>query len=220
MATSVLNREIAQQDATQPIPRSGTHYTPPPGKDEEGRVLETTVQTIQGTPESLYALWSDLTSFPRWQEYVISVTPGEAGTSHWVMGNPEDADGKRVEFNSKIVEDIPGKRIAWQSQDEHINVSGTVNFTQSPAGRGTVVTLSQLMNVPGGIFGNAVAGIVARSPRQILVENLRHFKQLAEAGEIPSVKGQPHGPRGISGGIKEWLYGDTNPTPPGTSVQE
>jgi hypothetical protein len=48
-------------------------------------------------------------------------------------------------------------------------------------------------------------------------ENLRHFKELAETGEIPSVKGQPHGPRGVIGGIKEWMYGETNPTPPGTS---
>jgi hypothetical protein len=41
---------------------------------------------------------------------------------------------------------------------------------------------------------------------------------MAEAGEVPSVKNQPHGPRGVVGKVKEWMYGETNPTPPGTSV--
>jgi hypothetical protein len=70
-----------------------------------------------------------------------------------------------------------------------------------------------------GALGNALAGVAKRSPRQTVIEDLRHFKQIVETGEIPSVKGQPHGPRGISGGIKEWMYGEINPTPPGSSDQ-
>jgi hypothetical protein len=65
-------------------------------------------------------------------------------------------------------------------------------------------------------LANAAASTAKRGPKQTVIEDLRHFKELAETGEIPTVKGQPHGPRGLTGGIKEWMYGETNPTPPGT----
>ena len=220
MTTSVLNREVASEGATYSIPLRGEHYAPTPEKDENGRILITTVQTIQSDPGALYALWRDVSLIPRWQEHVISVTQINAVTSHWVMGNPEAQGGKRVEFDSMIFEEVQGAKLAWKSIRGDVEQTGVVTFAPAASGRGTLVTLNQSMKVSLGLFGNAVAGIVERSPRQTAIEDLRHFKQLAETGEIPSVKGQPHGPRGVTGGIKEWMYGDTNPTPPGTNVNE
>ena len=220
MSTSPLNREIALEPDSSPVPNKGREYVAPPDSKEDGVVTASTVQTIQGDPEQLYELWSNLTFFPRWQEHVVSVTPTGPKTSHWVMGNPEDEDGKRIEFDSEITEDVPGQKISWRSTSENVHQSGTVTFVASPANRGTLVTLIQSVKVPLGSIGNSLAGTAKRSPRQTVIEDLRHFKQIVEAGEIPSVKGQPHGPRGISGGIKEWMYGENNPTPPGTSDQE
>ena len=68
-------------------------------------------------------------------------------------------------------------------------------------------------------MGNAVAATAKRGPKQIVIEDLRHFKEMVEAGEIPSVAGQPHGPRGVTGAVKEWMLGENNPTPPGSSEQ-
>ena len=137
--------------------------------------------------------------------------------SHWVLGDPEDVKGKRIEYDSAITEDVPGQRIAWNSVTEGIDESGVVTFAPHPSGRGTVVSLRERVKVPGGALANAVAAVVERSPRQTVIEDLRHFKEMAEAGEIPSVKGQPHGPRGATGKMREWMYGESNPTPPGTS---
>jgi uncharacterized membrane protein len=220
MSTSILNREVTPEPDTHPIPRTGKEYTPLPDSTKDGVVTTSAVQTIQGEAAQLYALWSDVTLFPRWQEHVVSVTPTSPTTSHWVMGNPEDEDGKRIEFDSEITEDVPGQKISWRSISGDVHQSGTVTFVPTLSDRGTLVTLTQSFKVPGGALGNAVAATVKRSPKQTVIEDLRHFKQIVEAGEIPSVKGQPHGPRGISGGIKEWMYGETNPTPPGTSEQE
>lgn len=199
------------------LPTAGEHYVPLVDKTEEGRVYSHAVQTIQGTPGDLYQYWSDVSSIPLWQEHVVSCTPTGAGVSHWVMGNPEDPDGKRIEFDSQLVEDEPGRRLAWQSIGGDVEQSGAVTFTQHPSGRGTVVLLQQIVKMPGGAIGNAIASTAKRGPGQTVIENLRHFKEMVEAGEIPSVKGQPHGPRGISGATKEWMYGEKNPTPPGTS---
>jgi uncharacterized membrane protein len=214
---------IAQSPTRSAFPlakQQGNRYSPPPKTTDDGKLTERAVQTILVEAQPLYELWRNVSTIPRWQEFVVSVTPVSDRVSHWVMGNPEDASGKRIEFDSQITEEVPGKKIAWQSVSEGIDQSGVVTFEPLTNGRGTLVTLVQNVKVPGGSFGNAVAAVAMRSPRQVVIENLRHFKQMAEAGEIPTVKGQPHGPRGLSGKVKEWMYGETNPTPPGTSEQE
>ena len=220
MSTGILNRDLEMGMSGGRVPHHGSTFVPPPEKDEQGRLFASTVQTIQASPEELYRLWSDISYFPRWQEHVVSVTQTGPGLSHWVMGNPEKADGKRIEFDSRIIENLPGQKLAWESISEEVDLSGSVTFVEDPSGRGTLVPLTQAFKVPLDLFGNALAAAVKRSPRQTVIEDLRHFKQLAEAGEIPSVKGQPHGPRGVTGELKEWMYGESNPTPPGTSEAE
>ena len=210
----------ARQSFT-PLPdakQHGDHYVAIPQEQKDGWVHAHARQSILVQPQALYELWSEQEKFPLWQEQVVSVTMTGPKTSHWVMGNPEDEKGARVEFDSEIVEDMPGKKIAWKSIAGDVEQSGEVNFAPRRDGRGTVVTLVQHFKV--GKLANAAASIVKRGPKQTVIEDLRHFKQMAEAGEIPSVKDQPHGPRGISGGVKEWMYGETNPTPPGTSVAQ
>ena len=204
--------------ATFPLARQkGEHYVPIVDKTEDGIVYAHAVQTILVEPQALYELWRDIESAPLWQEHIVSVKVNDEKTSTWTLGNPEDPKGKRIEYTSEIVEDVPGKVLSWKSITEGIYESGKVTFAPHPAGRGTIVTLTEQLKVPGGILGNAVGSIVERGPRQTVIEDLRHFKEMAEAGAIPSVKGQPHGPRGLTGKTKEWMYGETNPTPPGTS---
>ena len=195
--------------------QAGERYVRLPDEQKDGWLHAHSRQTILVEPQALYDLWSDVSAFPLWQEQVISVTPTTSKKSHWVMGNPEDEKGKRLEFDSEITEEVPGQKIAWKSTGGDVEQAGEVHFHARRDGRGTVVTLIQHLKV--GALANAAASTAKRGPKQTVIENLRHFKELAETGEIPSVKGQPHGPRGISGGIKEWFYGETNPTPPGTS---
>jgi uncharacterized membrane protein len=176
-------------------------------------VLAHSVVTIDKPAEELYERWKDLASIPLWQERMISVTPLSGRTSHWVMG---EGDKKIAEWDSEITADEPGKRIGWRSVDGDVNQAGEMRFEAAPGDRGTIVILAQGFEILGGKLGNVTAGILGRSPRQTVVENLRHFKQWTESGEIPTIKGQPTGPRGVSGHIKEFSLGETNPTPPGT----
>ena len=68
-----------------------------------------------------------------------------------------------------------------------------------------------------GKLTSAWETLVGRNPKQSVIENLRHFKALAETGEIPRIEGQPHGPRGSVGSLKESVYGEEIPTPPATN---
>ncbi len=198
----------------------GAHFTPLPQDVKDGVVRAHALQTVNADRQTLYKLWRDVTSAPKFQEYVISVVPQTGTRSTWTFGNPEDPNAKKVSYDTEVYEDIPGEKIAWRSVDAAVEEHGEVHFSDDPAGRGTRITLIEDIEVPGGRLAIAAAALTKRTPRQIVVEDLRHFKELAESGEIPSVVGNPHGPRGISGSIKERMYGENNPTPPGTSVYD
>ncbi|HLI75933.1 MAG TPA: SRPBCC family protein [Acidobacteriaceae bacterium] len=195
----------------------GAHFRPLPQDVEDGKVRAHTLQTINADRQTLYGLWRNVSNAPKFQEYVVSVTPVSETRSTWTFGDPEEADGKRLTYDTEIFEDIPGEKIAWRSVDTDFEEQGEVHFTDHPAGRGTIVTLIENMEAIGGRLGIAAAALTKRTPRQIVIEDLRHFKELAESGEIPTVVGNSHGPRGFTGSIKLRLYGENNPTPPGTS---
>ena len=197
----------------------GAHFTPLPQDVHEGKVRAHALQTVRGDRDTLYRLWRDVTNAPKFQEYVVSVEPKTSTRSTWTFGNPEDADGKRLTYDTEVYEDIAGKKISWRSVDTKFAENGSVEFEDAPGGRGTRVTLIENIEVPGGRLSLAAAALSKRTPRQIVIEDLRHFKELAESGEIPSVVDNPHGPRGFIGSLKARLYGENNPTPPGTSLE-
>lgn len=212
--------EIVDQSQLPPFPAGqgkGAHFRPLPQDVEDGKVRAHTLQTINADRQLLYKLWRDTSNAPKFQEYVISVVPVSPTRSTWTFGDAESPDGKRVSYDTEVYEDIPGEKIAWRSVDTEFEEQGEVHFTDHPSGRGTIVTLLENMRTPGGRLTLAAAALAKRTPRQIVIEDLRHFKELAEAGEIPTVVGNSHGPRGFSGSVKLRMYGENNPTPPGTS---
>jgi uncharacterized membrane protein len=120
---------------------------------------------------------------------------------------------KAIEWNSKVLKDEPGRRIAWRSIGGESENAGEVVFEPSPGARATMVTVLQEFRM--GKLASAWETLVGRNPKQAVIENLRHFKALAETGEIPRTDGQPHGPRGTIAGVKKSMYGEEVATPPG-----
>lgn len=217
-----MPEHISRLDSTLPeFPAAagrGAIFSPLAQDMHEARMRSHTVQTIGVDAQPLYELWKNVALAPRWMEYVVSAEPKSATLTHWALGNPEELNGRRLEYDTELVEDIPGEKIAWRSLDSSIKEAGEVLFRPAMGGRGTVVVLQESASIPGGSLGMAAAAVAKRSPRQIVIEDLRHFKQLAESGEIPNVDRNPHGPRGFIGSLKEHLYGENNPTPPGTTI--
>ncbi|MBS1815114.1 MAG: cyclase [Acidobacteria bacterium] len=201
------------------FPRQGSTFAPLADEKKDGHVRAHAIQTVNASADALYQLWRREEFVPLWMEGVVSITRTGDRTSHWVMSDP--GTGKQFEFDSEIIDDEPGQHLSM-CVIEGMGKGSTddITFEPHPSGRGTVVTLISDFVMPGGVVGNAVAAVVSRSPRQMTIENLRHLKQLAESGEIPRVEGQPHGKRGVMGRWKEFMLGETNPTPPGTSERE
>jgi uncharacterized membrane protein len=182
------------------------HYLPPP-EDKNGKMWVRTSTFILAEPMRLYERWRDLESIPKWQEMITEVRQTGDKTSHWKM----ESGGKAIEWDSEILNDTPGKRIAWRSIGGDSENAGEVVFERAPGGRGTIVTVLQEFRM--GKLASAWQTIVGRNPKQAVIENLRHFKALVETGEIPRTQGQPHGPRGAVGTLKESVYGETVKAP-------
>ena len=149
---------------------------------------------INANAEVLYSMWRDVEAAPLWQEQIEKVTSTGKVTSHWVMRTvAKDNDReKTIEWDSEILRDEPGRRIAWRSIGGESDNAGEVVFEPSPSGRGTLVTVLQEFRL--GKLASVWQTIVGRNPKQAVIENLRYFKALAETGEIPRTQGQPHGP--------------------------
>jgi uncharacterized membrane protein len=183
-------------------------YLPPP-EDKDGKVWVRTSAVIQAEPHDLYTMWRDLESVPQWQEQIKQVTKTGDRTSHWVM----QKDDKTIEWDAEILADEPGKRIAWRSIGGNVDHAGEVVFEPAPTGRGTMVTLLQEFKMSK--IAVAWESFTDRNPKQGVIENLRHFKALAETGEIPRTQGQSHGPRGTIGQAKSSAYGEQVTVPQG-----
>ena len=205
------NAEQLPESASAGVILNG-RYLPPP-EDKDGKIWIRTSVLIQTEAEQLYEMWRDVESAPLWQEQIARVTRTGETTSHWVMRSRDKEHDKTIEWNSEILADEPGRRIAWRSVGGDSDNAGEVVFEPSPGRKATLVTVLQEFRM--GKLANAWETIVGRNPKQAVIENLRHFKALAETGEIPRTEGQPHGPRGTIAGIKESVYGEKIATPPG-----
>lgn len=189
------------------------HYAPPPA-DKDGKTWVRTSAIIQAHPKKLYEMWRDVESAPAWHERITEVRATGASTYHWVMR--DEPGDKILEWEFEILADEPEKRIAWRSISGEPEAAGEVIFEEAPGGRGTMVTVLQQFRM--GKLARTWEAITGRDPKQSVIENLRHFKAMAETGEIPRIEPQPHGTRGSVAGMKRSVYGEKIATPPGTAA--
>jgi uncharacterized membrane protein len=111
------------------------------------------------------------------------VTEGADGRSHWVTSGPA---GLAVEWDAEIINEVENKVLAWSSlPGSDVVTAGSVNFDAARCGRSTQVSVHLQYAPPAGKAGALVASLFGREPSQTIREDLRHFKQLLEAGEIP-----------------------------------
>jgi uncharacterized membrane protein len=147
--------------------------------------------TINRSPEELFVFWRNFENLPRVMEHIESVQCVDEKRSHW---RARQSDENFIEWDAEVINERANELIAWESlEGSDVRQAGTVRFTLAPGGLGTEVKLAIEYEVPGGFFTNALAKVLRHSPEQQINEDLRHFKQLMEAGEIPTTAGQPAG---------------------------
>jgi uncharacterized membrane protein len=155
--------------------------------------------TINRPPQEVYAFWRDLENLASFMKQVRSVQRHGGGRSHWVVSGPR---GTALKWDAQITVDRPGEMIAWQTlPGGSVAHRGYVKFV--PAGkRGTEVHAAIEYEPPGGELGKLLGSMLNAGVEQFIQEQMRNFKSILEAGEIPTIKGQTSG-RASQGSMQE-----------------
>jgi uncharacterized membrane protein len=131
----------------------------------------------------VYRFWRRLENLPRFMRHLDRVTETSDRQSHWVARGPA---GLAVEWDAEIINDVGNKVIAWRSlPGSDVVTAGAVNFDAARGGRGTQVSVHLQYAPPAGKAGAFIASLFGLEPSQTVREDLRRFKALLEAGEIP-----------------------------------
>ncbi|MFO7276717.1 MAG: SRPBCC family protein [Pseudomonadota bacterium] len=150
---------------------------------------------VNRPPEECYRFWRDLENLPRFMRHLESVQILDERRSHWVARAP---GGRTVEWDSILTVDRPGQLLAWRSvEGADVANAGSVRFEPGTGGRGTLIRVRMQYDPPGGVLGAMAARLFGEEPELQVREDLRRFKQMLEAGEIPTTRGQPSGRRSL-----------------------
>lgn len=133
--------------------------------------------------QDVYRFWRRLENLPRFMRHLDQVREAADGKSHWVASGPA---GLRVAWDAEIINEVENKVLAWRSlPGSDVVTAGSVNFDAARGGRNTQVSVHLQYAPPAGKAGARVASLFGREPSQTIREDLRRFKQLLEAGEVP-----------------------------------
>lgn len=177
-------RKMQQSDDGDLISDAPPHVLRGKARNEaEGdKTLVGRTVTIDRPKQELYDAWRDFTRFPTFMDNVETVDDLGDGRTRWSIKGP---GGDDYEVVTRIVEDQPGSRIAWESEpDSEIDTAGVLELEDAPSDRGTYVRLLMSYDPPGGIIGRGVAKLMQREPSIQARRDLRRFKQLMETGEV------------------------------------
>src|SRR5690606_4832794 len=136
-------------------------------------------------------LWWRLENLPRFMHHLRSVRELGGGRSHWVAKGPGPLPD--VEWLAEITDEEENEVLAWRSlPGADVTNAGHVRFADAPGG-GTEVRVRISYRAPAGAAGAAVARRLDPVFGQMVKEDVRRFKHLLEAGEVPTTEGQPSG---------------------------
>jgi uncharacterized membrane protein len=151
------------------------------------------IVTINRPASELFRFWRNFEQLPVFMDHLVSVQQLDQRRSHWVAKAPA---GRTVEWDAEIINEISDELIGWRTLDGADVISaGSVRFIPARGGRGTEVRVRLQYDPPGGKVGSAIAKMFGEEPSQTIQEDLRRFKWLMEAREIPTTEGQPRGRR-------------------------
>lgn len=145
--------------------------------------------TVDRPREEVYAHWRRLENLPEFMEHLSDVRQINATRSRWLARIPKS--DVEIEWIAEITSDDEGRRLAWKSvESSAVANEGEVRLHDAPGGRGSEVHVAISYKPQAG---TSAAKLLNPVFEQMVKEDIRRFKHVMEAGEIPSKAGQPMG---------------------------
>ncbi len=120
----------------------------------------------------VYNQWTQFEKFPTFMEGIDEVKQLDDTLIHWAAS----IAGKKAEWDAKIIQQEPDKRITWESVDG-MNTRGTVSFEQAGSPERTLIRLRMTYRADraADVIGSAI-GLDERRVRG----DLERFRELIE----------------------------------------
>lgn len=161
------------------------------------------------SPGEAFQRWQKFEEFPRFMRHVQSVKNLGDGRYRWVAVGPADIP---VQWDAQVATIRENELIEWHTlPNSQITVNGRVEFEQEPEERGTAIHVEIQFSPPAGRLGYAVTSLFGKDPGFIMLQDLRRFKALLEAGEVPTTEGQSHGARSARVAVLRMINPDRPP---------
>ena len=125
--------------------------------------------------QTAYNQWTQFEEFPRFMEGVDEVRQLDDTLLHWAAS----VAGKHAEWDAKIIEQDPDRRIAWESTDGK-RTRGTVSFEDMGAGR-TRIRLHMTYMAEG--VSEQMGSAIGLDSRRIQGD-LQRFRELVEKRQV------------------------------------
>lgn len=190
---NALNIDTAERPMFQPSTDGQNGHT---ARSAQRSLPSNTIEieravTVDKPASDLYNYWRKFENLPSFMEHLQEVKQNDNKRSHWVA---KVSGGLPIAWDAEIIEDVPGERISWHTlPDSLVEQIGTVRFEPATGERGTVVHVDLKYSPPGGIVGETFARMLNGVTAQQVKDDIRRFKSLMEAGEVPTIEGQPSG---------------------------
>lgn len=138
--------------------------------------------TIGRPRTEIYDYWRRFSNLAHFMQHVERIDVLDDKRSRWVVKAPM---GQTVEWVSRVTDDVPGERIAWETEDDaDVRSTGWVEFADAPGERGTEVRAMIAYEPPGGRVGHLAAKLWREDPTTQMSDDLRRLKQVLETGEV------------------------------------
>ena len=160
---------------------TGDNWAPQEWSDSRAGSLSATIEheiEVEVPVSTAYNQWTQFEEFPRFMEGVESVEQLDDTLLHWAA----TVAGKKAEWDAKIVEQVPDRRIVWESVDGK-QTRGTVSFEPAGSAGRTRVRL-EMSYQPEGV-GEKVGSAVGLDQRRVR-SDLERFRELIEGQQVES----------------------------------
>ena len=150
-------------------------------RDRLAAASPTTVEQeieVEVPVSTAYNQWTQFEEFPSFMEGVDEVRQLDDTLLHWAA----TVSGKKAEWDAKILEQVPARRIVWESVDGK-QTRGAVTFEPAGSGLRTRIRLN-MSYTPGGIT-EKVGSAIGLDDRRVRGD-LERFRELIEARHAAS----------------------------------
>lgn len=149
--------------------------------------------TISHSSQDVFDFWGAHEHWPMIMPFVNRAKMGDKDAEYEVKAQvyssrPDESWTIKFERWPDVLE------MSWLAyREETVVHQGRVEFKTAPKDRGTEVHLHCYFRFAGGSLTHFLSKVAGKNPDRVMRESLRRLKAYLEAGEIPTIQGQPRG---------------------------